>query len=164
MALVSLGRLSLIQQKVNTALEQFTESLAATRIQRDELGVAIALHHLAWAELVLGETDKAKQGFDESLTLSARLGHDEGVAYGLEGLVAIAATQGDIERAGRLYGASQRLREHTGLFDAPSFTFHQQMVDQIMTTDAAATFEDARLAGRTLSPGAAVEYAEEVNA
>lgn len=164
MALVTLGRLSLIQQKVNAALDQFTESLAATRIQGDELGVAIALHHLAWADLVLGETDKAKQAFDESLKSSARLGHDEGVAYGLEGLVAIAATQGDVERAGRLYGAAQCLREHTAQANTPSFSFHQQMVDQIMATDAAATFEEARLAGRTLSPSAAVEYAEGVNA
>ncbi len=162
MALVTLGRVSLSQQKVHGALNRFTESLAETRLQRDELGVTIALHNLGWARFLLGETELAHEAFDESLKASARLGHDEGVAYGLEGLLAIAATEGDIERAGRLLGASQCLREQTGQ-NSPSFSFYQHVVDQILATDAAAAFEQARVAGRQLSPADAVAYAEKVS-
>jgi predicted ATPase len=164
MALVTLGRVSLLQQKVHGALNRFEESLSKTRRRHDELGRTIALHHLGWAHLLLGEVDKAKEAFDDSLLASARLGHQEGVAYGLEGLVAIAATNGDVERAGRLFGAAQCLREQTGLYNAPTFSFHQGMVDQILATDAAAQFEEARREGRQLSQGAAVTYAEEVSA
>lgn len=162
MALVSLGRVSLLQQKAHGALNRFEESLAATRLQQDELGAAIALHHLGWAKLLVGELDEARSAFSEGLSSSARLGHDEGVAYGLESLVAIAATTGDVERAGRLFGAAQCLREQTGLFNAPSFSFHAQMVEQILATDAAARFERARLEGRRMAKGDAVAYAEEV--
>lgn len=164
MALVTLGRVSLMQQKVHAALNRFIESLTETRLQQDDLGVAIALHHLGWAHFLLGDVDLAREAFDESLQASVRLGHDEGVAYGLESLIAIAATHGDVERAGRLFGASQCLREQTGLYDAPSFSFYKQMVDQIRATDAAETFERARMAGRQLSPADAIAYAEGVKA
>lgn len=164
MALVTLGRVSLLQQKVHGALNRFDESLTEAQLQRDDLGVTIALHHLGWARLLLGNTVEAKAAFDESLTVSARLGHAEGVAYGLEGLVAISAAQGDVERAGRLFGAAQCLREQTGLFNAPTFSFHQQMVDRILATDKAPLFQEARAAGRHMTSEAAVEYAEGADA
>ena len=63
-----------------------------------------------------------------SVALSRWLGHVEGVAYGLEGLVAVAALAGDAERAGRLAGAPA-LRERTGLHNGPTFTFHQLFLD-----------------------------------
>ena len=50
------------------------------------------------------------------------MGHDEGVAYGLEGLVAIRAAQGDAERPGCCSGAAERLRRRTGLVNAAGFT------------------------------------------
>ena len=58
----------------------------------------------------------------------------------------------------------QCLRERSGLYDAPSFSFHQRFVDGILATDAAPEFEQARLAGRTLSADDAVQYALSVRA
>ncbi|WP_166878623.1 DUF4062 domain-containing protein [Salinibacterium sp. ZJ450] len=164
MALVTLGRVSLLQQDVPAALSQFEQSLALTRQQQDELGESIALHHLAWSHLLLGELDKARGEFESSLALSEHLGHAEGVAYGLEGLVAIAASDREPERAGRLFGAAQCLRERSGLYDAPTFTFHQRFVDSILAGENAGEFERSRLAGRTLAVDDAVQYALSVRA
>ena len=151
MALVTLGRVALLQHKLRGALNRFEESLAITRGEHDDLGETIALHHLGWARLLLGELQPARSAFDDTLRISARLGHDEGVAYGLEGLVAVAATDGQIERAGRLLGAADRLREESGLYNAAAFAFHGALVEQILASDAAGLFSIARVAGRELS-------------
>jgi predicted ATPase len=150
MALVTLGRVALLQTKVHAACNRFEESLALARAGGDGLGETIALHHLGWARLLLGEVDAAARCFDEALTIAARLGHDEGVAYGLEGLVAIAATRGDVRRAGRLLGASERLRDETGLHNAAAFSFHAALVDEIVRGPLAAEFGAARQGGRQL--------------
>jgi predicted ATPase len=159
MTLVTLGRVALLQQNVQEGLERFRDSLALARKLRDELSEAIALHHLGWAQLLVGDLPAAQASFDESLSLSLSASHDEGIAYGLEGMVATSASQGDLERAGRLLGAAERLREQSGLYNAPSFSFHQQWVGQILQGGGAALFEQARAAGRTLSARAAAEEA-----
>ena len=159
MALVTLGRVALFRQDVPAALARFDESVAVARRQGDDLGAAIALHHRGWVEVLLGHFDVARQCFEESLADSERLRHDEGVAYGLEGLTAVAAGSGDATRAGVLLGAAQVLRERTGLYDAPSFSYHQQFVDGVLAGPDADAFEAARLRGRQLHVDDAVAYA-----
>ncbi|GAB3606716.1 hypothetical protein GCM10027413_21250 [Conyzicola nivalis] len=151
MALVSLGRVALLQNKVRGALNRFEESLAIARAENDDLGETIALNHLGWARLLLGEVEPAHRAFHETLGISARLGHDDGVAYGLEGLVAVAATDGQIDRAGRLLGAADRLREEAGIYNAAAFAFHGALVEQILASPDAGRFSIARVAGRELS-------------
>jgi predicted ATPase len=159
MALVTLGRVALFRQDVRAALARFDESLAVAKRQHDDLGEAIALHHRGWVEVLLGGFDVARECFEESLADSERLHHDEGVAYALEGLTAVAAGSGDVARAGTLLGAAQVLRERTGLYNAPSFSFHQQFVDGILAGPGADPFEAARARGRYLHVDDAVAYA-----
>jgi predicted ATPase len=159
LALVTLGRSAMLGGRVQRALNRFEESVLLARRQGDTLSEAIAVHHLAWAHLLLGDADVAAPLFAESLRGSSRTGHSEGMAYGLEGLVAIAAVRGEVERAGRLLGASEVLRERTGLYNAPSFSFHRQMLAPILAGDAAAAFERARAAGRRISTPDAVAEA-----
>lgn len=159
MSLVTLGRVALLQSDVQTASHRFEESLRLAEEQRDELSETIALHHFAWAQLLLGEVAEAQSAFEKSLTLSRSLGHVEGIAYGLEGLVATAASAGEIERAGRLLGAAESLREQSGLYNAPSFSFHDRWVAQILASDGAVLFERARKEGRTLSAANAADFA-----
>lgn len=161
MALVTRGRVSLLTRDVQAALARFDESLAVARRQHDDLGEAIALHHRGWAEVLLGDFAVARDCFEQSLALSARLHHEEGVAYGLEGLTAVAAGTGDVARAGTLIGAAQVVRERTGTYNAPSFTFHQQFVDGILSGPGADAFEAARAGGRLLHVDDAVAYALE---
>jgi predicted ATPase len=159
MALVSLGLAAILQQKLTSALNRFEESLALTVRQKDQLGSAIALHHCGWAHLLLGDVPAATRQFEDALVLSRDLGHDEGVAYGLEALTAIAAQAGDVERAGRLFGASQAVREHSGLHNAPSISFHRAWVGPLQSGPLAAEFAAGAEAGRQLSVQTAVSYA-----
>ncbi|PJJ72145.1 putative ATPase [Diaminobutyricimonas aerilata] len=159
MSLVTLGRVELVQQRVADALARFDESLAVSRSHHDALGQSIALHDRGWAQFFLGRVDEARVCFEESLQGSAAMGHDEGVAYGLEGLMAIAAASGDAARAGRLLGAAERVREQKGLYNAPSFSFHQQSVDALLAGDSAEVFEASRVEGRAMSVEAALETA-----
>ena len=159
MALVTLGRVALLTRDVPAALARFDESLDVARRQQDGLGEAIALHHRGWAELLLGDFTVARGCFEQSLALSAQLHHDEGVAYGLEGLTAVAAGTGDVARAGTLLGAAQVVRERTGTYNAPSFSFHQQFVDGILAGPGAGDFEGARARGRHLRVDDAVAIA-----
>jgi predicted ATPase len=159
MALLTQGRVALVQKSVHRAVERFEESLSLARSQGEDMGMATALQHLGWAQLVLGRADDAKASFDESLVRSAQLGHAEGVAYGLEGLTAIAAAGGRAERAGRLLRASESLRRQTGLGDATSFSFHKHYLAPILAGDQAEELERARHEGRDLSIDEAVTFA-----
>jgi predicted ATPase len=159
MALVTSGRLALVQKSVHVAVQRFETSLTLARTNGEDMGIATALQHLGWAQLVLGHTDDAKASFEESLATAARLGHAEGVAYGLEGLTAIAAAQGRAERAGRLLRASESLRRQTGLGDAASFSFHRHYLAPILAGNHADELERARTEGRDLSIDEAVDFA-----
>ena len=159
MALVTLGRVALMEQKIHRSVHRFHESLSLARDRHEELGIAIALHHLGWAKLLAGSIDEARVAFNESLAPSATLGHAEGVAYGLEGLIAIGASERDIQRAGRLLRAVEALRKQTGLYNATSFSFHQHYLAPILAGDDASDLEAARTEGRDMSMEDVAEFA-----
>jgi hypothetical protein len=159
MALVLLGRVALLQQKVPEARDHFEKSLAITLRTGDAVGQRIASYHLGWALLLDGAVDKASADFALSVTISASLGHAEGIAYGLEGLVAVAALAGDAERAGRLVGAARALRERSGTHNGPMFTFHQKYLDQLVAAGKGEQLDAAIAAGRELTVEQAVAEA-----
>ncbi|MDN4614612.1 DUF4062 domain-containing protein [Leifsonia sp. F6_8S_P_1B] len=159
MAHVLLGRVALLQQKIHEAQEHFERSLALTRKDGDAVGERIATYHLGWTCLIRGDVEEARKHFVRSVTVSATLGHTEGIAYGLEGLVAVAALTGDPVRAGRLAGAAQALRERSGTHNGPIFTFHQKYVERLLTGASADLVAAAMAEGRDLTPEQAVAEA-----
>ncbi|MBW8871890.1 MAG: DUF4062 domain-containing protein [Leifsonia sp.] len=159
MALVLLGRVALLEQKVHTAFERFDESLALTQRSGDAVGGRIAAYHLGWAHLLLGAPEEARTDFALSVTLSTSLGHIEGIAYGLEGLAAVAALAGDVDRAGRLAGAAHALRERSGTHNGPTFTFHQRYLDRLAAVTPAGRLAAAVAEGRELTVEQAVAEA-----
>ena len=132
MALVLLGRVALREGDLAEAQDHFTTSLALTNRSGDRVGQRIASYHLGWTELMLGDVAAARSDFALSVTISAAVGHPEGIAYGLEGMVAVAALLHDDERAGELAGAAQALRERSGLHNGPTFTFHRRYLDDLL--------------------------------
>jgi hypothetical protein len=158
MALVTLGRLALMQNAVPDAIGRFEESLALTREGHDDLGTTVALQHLGWAQFVNGRTLDSRRLFEESLQTAAHIGHAEGVAYGLEGLTAIAAAERRLKRAGRLLSAADELRKQTGLYGANRFSFAERYLAPLLAAE-----NSERLAKGTSSTGLsldeAVEYA-----
>jgi predicted ATPase/predicted negative regulator of RcsB-dependent stress response len=159
MALVTLGRVSLAQGKVPAALGRFDESLAIADRRQDALGASIARHHVGRARLLLADIHGARDAFAESLKTSVALSHQEGIAYGLEGFVALAALDADVRLAGRLLGALESLRDETGLSNAAAFAFHDPLVEPLRSGSQAAEFAAAVEEGRGLSANEAVVLA-----
>ena len=52
------------------------------------------------------------------MRISMALDHDEGIAYAIEGLCAVAAVRGDVEVAATLAGAAEMTRQRITMFDA----------------------------------------------
>ena len=61
--------------------------------------------------------------------------------------------------SGRLFGAVERLREQTGLYNAPEMSFLPEWISPILEGESAPLFDRYRAAGRALSPKAAAEEA-----
>ncbi|WP_374007422.1 DUF4062 domain-containing protein [Leifsonia sp. LS-T14] len=159
MAQVLLGRVALLEQQLRSAFERFDESLALTQRTGDAVGGRIAAYHLGWAHLLLGSPEDARKDFALSVTLSTSLGHIEGIAYGLEGLAAVAALAGDVDRAGRLAGAAHALRERSGTHNGPTFTFHQRYLDRLAAVAPPGRLAAAVAEGRELGVEQAVAEA-----
>ncbi|MEY9950957.1 putative ATPase [Leifsonia sp. EB34] len=162
MALVLLGRVALREGDLAEAQDHFTASLALTNRSGDRVGQRIASYHLGWTELMLGDVAAARSDFALSVTISAAVGHPEGIAYGLEGMVAVAALSHDDERAGELAGAAQALRERSGLHNGPTFTFHRRYLDDLLSGPHGDEVAAAIAAGRELTVEEAVAEALEV--
>jgi hypothetical protein len=67
-----------------------------------------------------GDYVEAHALYCEGLSVQAELGKKMLIADCLEGLASVAGKQGEPERAGRLFGAAERLREVTGVPITPS--------------------------------------------
>ncbi|MET0781910.1 MAG: DUF4062 domain-containing protein [Microbacterium sp.] len=156
---VMLGRLWLAQGRVEDAVSQFEKGLAVARGIRDTLGQAIALSHLGWARMVGGEPGRARECFGEQLLLASTIGHEEGIADALEGMFAVASTSDDIDRAGRMFGAAEDIRERKGLPTRSPLSFFEPFLERVLAGPDAPRFEAARRLGREAALADIVEDA-----
>ena len=128
-----------------------TSSTGASTIARgddDRLGEAIALNHLGWARLLVDDPRGARAWFTEQLRIAVAFGHEEGIAFGLEGMSAVAAVAGDLDRAGMLFGATEAVRLRKGLTTGGTFSVHGRILERALANGGSATYEAARRAGR----------------
>ena len=79
--------------------------------------------------------------------------HDEGVAYGLEGLAAVRAAQGGATQAGLLVGAAQSLRRRTGLLNPAGLALYGPLIDALRSGGASETLDAAIAEGADLPVG-----------
>jgi predicted ATPase len=159
LALVTLGRVDLLEDKTDDALEHLEESLRLSRERRDGFSTTVAQHHLGWAYIARGMIDEAEHELEDSLEYTTRVRHHEGSAYALEGLLGVAAARGDIERAGLMYGASEMLREQVGMYNPVAFAFDRRLVEQLRSGATRDAFQRGYASGRMLSPEEAITYA-----
>ncbi|MCW3492396.1 ATP-binding protein [Microbacterium sp. SSM24] len=157
LTLIALGRLDWALDDAEGAAARFAEAAAAARDGGGIFGLSVATHHLARVRLLAGEPDAAAFGFTEAMRMSMELDHDEGIAYAIEGLSAIASLRGDVESAAVLAGAAENTRERLTMFDAPQFVFHLRYLAASGGADDAVATALAR--GRSLSAPEAAAYA-----
>ncbi len=144
---IGLVRLAVATGRFDLALERTAPAVTLAERLGDSFCLGITLYYQGWARLTLGDAASAAADFDRALAVTSRIGHHEGTAYALEGLAAVAASEGDAERSGFLLGAAQTVRERTGLANQP--TFHGPFVEALQAGPDGEVFEAARLRGRT---------------
>ena len=160
LSLVALGRVSLAMGQLEQAVSLFDQSLAAATAGGDGFTESIAMHHIGRMQLFAGQTDAAAVTFRDSLRLSIGLDHDEGVAYAIEGLSAIAALEGDLDRAGVLAGAAEKIRQRVTMFDYPAFVYHSGYLERAAPDEASQTrLAKATERGHDYSAAEVADYA-----
>jgi predicted ATPase len=155
---VSRGRLDWVRGRTDDALAHFDRATAIATAGQDLFTMSVAGNLRSRLNFLRGEIDIAEKEFVHTLQLAIRLHYDEGLAYGLEGLCAVAAAQGDAWRAGALSAAAAAIRHRIGVFDAEAFTVHTAHLAALRSTDPEAVAAGER-AGADLSVPEAVALA-----
>jgi hypothetical protein len=159
LALIALGRVVGALGEPAEATRYFSDALTAAEAAGDPFAQTVARHHLARLLLLTGQTDAAERSFRDTLGISVAIGHDEGIAYALEGLCATAALRGDVEVAATLAAAADTTRHRLIMFEAPQFVFHLEYLDAATTPATEHAVREAMTRGRELSAVEAAEFA-----
>lgn len=134
---VSLARVAWLRGSIDDALGHLERATAIAAAGGDLFTRSIAGNQRGRLLIVRGDVDEAEAVFVRTLLDSLRLRHEEGVAYGLEGLCAVAAARGEAQRAGTLSAAASAIRHRVGVFDIEAFTVHALSLDAARRTDPA---------------------------
>ncbi len=110
----NLGVLAINQGDFSAARSLLEESLAIRRQLGDKQGMAMTGANLGVIALRQGDYAAARSLFKESLTIDRDLGDKRGISSQLEVFGLLAAAQGHAERAARLLGVAEALREAIG--------------------------------------------------
>ncbi|WP_439593620.1 ATP-binding protein [Microbacterium sp.] len=134
---VSLGRLAWVRQSTTEALAHFDRAAEIAEARSDLFTRSVAGNLRSRLNFQLGRTDLAEAEFIDTLVISVGLHYEEGVAYGLEGICAVAASRGEAWRAAALAVAAGVIRRRIGIFDAEAFTVHTPYLEILRGRDAA---------------------------
>jgi hypothetical protein len=139
------------------------ESVAIYREQGDPFGLATPLGYLGYLSLRQHDYVAARNYFGESLELMLQNGNPWMVAWRLEGFAGLAALQGQVERAARLFGATEAaLSAVHGTFDAVDRMDYERHVAAARDQLGEEAFAAAWAEGRAMTLEQAVAYALEV--
>jgi tetratricopeptide (TPR) repeat protein len=117
--LTSLGYEYLLEGNLERAISLNEEAKELYRKRGRRGGLQYALDNLGWATLRQGKRESAKTLHEESLVLCRELGDEMIATESLEGLACYAEAKGEPERATRLFGAAEALREAVGYQQTP---------------------------------------------
>jgi len=125
--------------------------------------VAAVLLDLAQVALERRDVQRAAALFEECLATAEQITDSRRLAECLEGFGEIAATSGRTDRAARLLGAAQAIRDVNGSTVQPvNRPIHTRTLALARQALGEAAFSEAWVAGRALSPEQAIEEALKV--
>ena len=114
LALNNMGNVAREQEDYEVAKSLFEESLVIGRQTGNKYGIALSLGSMGTVDWYQHNYQQATTRLQEGLSLHYELGDKPGMLHCLETLGKVAASQGRVERAARLWGATAALREVTG--------------------------------------------------
>jgi tetratricopeptide (TPR) repeat protein len=155
-----LGFVAWEQRDHKRARSLYEESLPLYRDLGDKRGIANALTNLGLVAWEQADYDPALSLFRESLIRHRELEDRQGIAECLEGIARVSGSQGKAQRAARLWGASETLREAIGIAIPPGdLAEYEQNVTMVRETLDEALWRVAWEHGRATSLEQAFEYA-----
>jgi len=117
------------------------------------------LERLGWAALLRGEQERAKTWYEENLRLSQELGNGLIDIESVEGWACAVGTKGEAQRAAKLFGAAQALREAVGYPQPPGERAVQEPYLLAARSRLEETWEAALAEGRAMLLEQAIDYA-----
>jgi DNA-binding CsgD family transcriptional regulator len=158
-SLSNLGITRLVHGDPEQAMVLLEESLALFQEIGDSSNIAIGLMYSALAALIKGENERVEALGQESLDLLQKAEDKQHIADCLEILAGGAGAQGRTQRAARLWGAAEAVREDIGV---PLQSEARKLLDPYLATVRSSLGEVAwQLAcaeGRAMMPEQAIEY------
>lgn len=144
-----------------TASRLVDESEALARESGASFSLASALNVRAMFVQLGGDDTRTVEPLRESITLSGALRDTYALGYGLIRLAGALVAHGQGERAARLYGAAEALREMTGtpIQYAGHRALYERQVAALREQLNAKTFDAAWAEGQAMTFEQAVEYA-----
>jgi DNA-binding CsgD family transcriptional regulator len=161
-SLNALGLVALRQGDYVRARSQFEEALSVARETGAEQYLAEALTHLGTLALQVRDAQQSTALYQQSFALNRALGNRDGIAEDLAGLAEVASLLGQPERAARLFGAVEALREVSHIALPPlRRAAHARTVGGIRAHLDEATFVAAWSHGRAMPLEQVIAYARE---
>jgi tetratricopeptide (TPR) repeat protein len=163
-SLNNLGKVFQDQGGYTEARSRLEEAVTLQREIGDRWEIANALHSLGSVTRDQGDYAATRALYEESLTIFRELGDRRLIAYLLEDSGALAALEGQPERALRLSGAASTLRETIG---APLSSTEKDKLEQVLGPARQALGEEAAVSaeaeGGVMSLEQAIDYALQAN-
>ncbi|MDP9352569.1 MAG: tetratricopeptide repeat protein, partial [Chloroflexota bacterium] len=164
-ALNNLSYAALLREDYEGVIGYAEESKALFSTLDNSWGISLALSNLGRAALELGDLDRAGPILVKCLGRASALGERRIIAECLEALAAVAGYQGAVERAARLYGAAEALREQISAPLSPAERAHQRKhVDALRAQIGRDQLDAVRAAGRSMTLEDAIETARDLTA
>jgi predicted ATPase/class 3 adenylate cyclase len=162
MASFGTGLFAARQGNYAEARSQFEASIPVFLELRDRHRVNMAYSEIAHIERRQGHFEEAKPYYRKTLLEWQRLGHRSAIAHELECLAMIAKAQEEDQRAARLFGAAEILRENINMPMTPleKIEYEREVNDLRANMDEAA-FVKAWAEGRAMSMEQAIALATE---
>ncbi len=161
-ALNHLGHVAQLNGEWEIATRRHQEALELFQTLSPVFGVSESQQSLG--ECALGQDDAAlaARRFVEALALFKRYGYRVGVAWCLAGLAGTAALDGQSQRAARLWGAAESLRQSLGARPAPAArATRERLMSRVREQLGDSEFVAEWAAGQALSLEEAAAYALE---
>jgi predicted ATPase len=154
------GQVALALGDYTRAAALYAESLALRREMGDRRGSVAMIAALAQATLAQGDVVRAHALSAECLNLALDLNYQQGIAWGISELASTASVMGMFERAARLWGAEEALREAATLVIWPDVQrIYDRTIAAAHAQSDATTFAAAWAEGQTMTLDEAVAYA-----
>jgi predicted ATPase/DNA-binding CsgD family transcriptional regulator len=144
-----LGNIALGEERLDEAIDWYEQSLTSWRALQDKRNLGVTLGNLALVGLFQRQFDRTEDLLEESLELFREIGGRGEIGSYLTIRAGVAFGRGETERAVRLLGAAEALREITGMA-IPRYILHhyERYIEAILAKVGRERFDSLWAEGR----------------